>query len=155
MADNSTDDMIIAIGVDLATIRRGLKKLEQEVGTSTGRVQKQFESVGRGIDNPSFETTSIPIAGCIRQPQENLMNPIVMVNGTAQVSGYLALNATTGILGALIETRALSRTEAANVLSKIAARTRADAADLVGAQAADLYADWLDECAAQYTKAHG
>lgn len=51
MADNSTDDMIIAIGVDLATIRRGLKKLEQEVGTSTGRVQKQFESVGRGIDN--------------------------------------------------------------------------------------------------------
>lgn len=51
MADNSTDDMIIAIGVDLATIRRGLKKLEQEVGTSTGRVQKQFESVGRGIDS--------------------------------------------------------------------------------------------------------
>uniref|UniRef100_UPI003BA1F60A phage tail length tape measure family protein n=1 Tax=Shinella sp. M31 TaxID=3368615 RepID=UPI003BA1F60A len=51
MADNSTDDMIIAIGVDLATIRRGLKKLEQEVGTSTGRVQKQFETVGRGIDN--------------------------------------------------------------------------------------------------------
>ncbi|MGQ3275891.1 MAG: phage tail length tape measure family protein, partial [Shinella sp.] len=51
MADNSNDDMIIAIGVDVATIRRGLKKLEQEVSASTGKVQKQFESVGRGIDN--------------------------------------------------------------------------------------------------------
>lgn len=51
MADNSTDDMIIAIGVDVATIRRGLKKLEQEVASSTGKVQKQFETVGRGIDN--------------------------------------------------------------------------------------------------------
>jgi len=51
LADNSTDDMIIAIGVDVATIRRGLKKLEQEVASSTGKVQKQFETVGRGIDN--------------------------------------------------------------------------------------------------------
>lgn len=51
MADNSTDDMIIAIGVDVATIRRGLKKLEQEVASSTGKVQKQFETVGRGIEN--------------------------------------------------------------------------------------------------------
>ena len=51
MADNSNDDMIIAIGVDLATIRRGMKKLEQEIGSSTSKVQKQFDSLGRGIDN--------------------------------------------------------------------------------------------------------
>ncbi|MCR6498411.1 tail length tape measure protein [Shinella sp. CPCC 101442] len=51
MADNSNDDMIIAIGVDIATIRRGMKKLEQEIGSSTSKVQKQFDSLGRGIDN--------------------------------------------------------------------------------------------------------
>lgn len=50
MADNSNDDMIIAIGVDLATIKRGLKRLEQEVGTSTARVQKHFDAVSKGID---------------------------------------------------------------------------------------------------------
>lgn len=50
MAANTNDDMIIAIGVDPSAASRGLKKLQADVAAATGSVQKQFDSVGRGID---------------------------------------------------------------------------------------------------------
>lgn len=50
MADK-TDDLIISISTDMATVRRSLKKLEADISTSTKGVVKQFETMGKGIDN--------------------------------------------------------------------------------------------------------
>ncbi|MEJ5020614.1 phage tail length tape measure family protein [Ochrobactrum vermis] len=50
MADK-TDDLIISISTDMATVRRSLKKLEADISTSTKGVVKQFEAMGKGIDN--------------------------------------------------------------------------------------------------------
>lgn len=50
MADK-TDDLIISISTDMATVRRSLKKLEADISTSTSGVVKKFEAMGKGIDN--------------------------------------------------------------------------------------------------------
>lgn len=50
MADK-TDDLIISISTDMATVRRSLKKLEADISTSTKGVVKQFETMGKGIDS--------------------------------------------------------------------------------------------------------
>ncbi|MCD7109705.1 phage tail length tape measure family protein [Rhizobium sp. DKSPLA3] len=49
MADNS-DDLIISISTDLATVRRSLKRLEADIASSSSKVEKQFEGMGKGID---------------------------------------------------------------------------------------------------------
>ncbi|SES05421.1 phage tail length tape measure family protein [Rhizobium sp. NFR03] len=49
MADNS-DDLIISISTDLATVRRSLKRLESDIAASSSKVEKQFDSMGKGID---------------------------------------------------------------------------------------------------------
>lgn len=50
MADNS-DDLIISISTDLATVRRSLKRLEGDIASTSGKVEKQFDKMGKGIDN--------------------------------------------------------------------------------------------------------
>ncbi|MBC7148995.1 MAG: phage tail length tape measure family protein [Rhizobium sp.] len=45
-----TDDLIISISTDLATVRRSLKRLEADIGSTTNNVQKQFDTLGKGID---------------------------------------------------------------------------------------------------------
>lgn len=50
MADK-TDDLIISISTDTATIRRSLKKLEGEIAGVTGNVVKKFDAMGKGIDS--------------------------------------------------------------------------------------------------------
>ncbi|KQS74213.1 hypothetical protein ASG25_02005 [Rhizobium sp. Leaf384] len=49
MADNS-DDLIISISTDLATVRRSLKRLEADIAASSSKVEKQFDGMGKGID---------------------------------------------------------------------------------------------------------
>ncbi|WP_455918855.1 phage tail length tape measure family protein [Ensifer canadensis] len=46
-----TDDLVISISTDLATVKRSLKRLEQDISSTTGKVQKQFNSLGKGVDN--------------------------------------------------------------------------------------------------------
>lgn len=46
-----TDDLVISISADLATVKRSLKRLEQDISSTTGKVQKQFNDLGKGIDN--------------------------------------------------------------------------------------------------------
>lgn len=50
MADKS-DDLIISISTDLATVRRSLKRLEGDIAATSGNVVKQFDKMGKGIDN--------------------------------------------------------------------------------------------------------
>lgn len=49
MADMS-DDLVISISTDLASVKRSLKRLEGDIGASTGAIEKKFQSLGRGID---------------------------------------------------------------------------------------------------------
>jgi len=46
-----TDDLVISISTDLATVKRSLKRLEQDISSTTSKVQKQFDSLGKGIDD--------------------------------------------------------------------------------------------------------
>ncbi|WP_172373805.1 phage tail length tape measure family protein [Mesorhizobium sp. NZP2234] len=46
----SSDDLLISVSTDLTTVKRQLKQLVSDIGTATGGIQKQFDSVGRGID---------------------------------------------------------------------------------------------------------
>ncbi|RVL04771.1 tail length tape measure protein [Sinorhizobium meliloti] len=46
-----TDDLVISISTDLATVKRSLKRLEADISSTTGKVEKQFNDLGRGIDN--------------------------------------------------------------------------------------------------------
>jgi hypothetical protein len=55
MADN-TDDLIISISTDQATLRRSIKRIEQDLGTLAGSVQKQFSAVGKSIDSSVSST---------------------------------------------------------------------------------------------------
>lgn len=50
MADK-TDDLIISISTDTATIRRSLKRLEGDIASVSGNVVKKFDAMGKGIDN--------------------------------------------------------------------------------------------------------
>lgn len=50
MADK-TDDLIISISTDTATIRRAMKRLENDIASVSGNVVKKFDAMGRGIDN--------------------------------------------------------------------------------------------------------
>lgn len=45
-----TDDLVISISTDLATVKRSLKRLEADISSTTGKVEKQFNAIGNGID---------------------------------------------------------------------------------------------------------
>lgn len=49
MADNS-DDLLISVSTDLTTVKRQLRQLGQDITAATGGIQKQFDTVGKGID---------------------------------------------------------------------------------------------------------
>lgn len=51
MATDNTDDLIISISTDQATLRRSIKRIESDLGNLAGTVKKQFDSVGRTVDN--------------------------------------------------------------------------------------------------------
>nr|WP_299500398.1 phage tail length tape measure family protein [uncultured Rhizobium sp.] len=55
MADNS-EDLIISISTDQATLRRSIQRIERDLAGLSGTVQKQFTAVGKSIDN-SISTT--------------------------------------------------------------------------------------------------
>ncbi|SFB52259.1 TIGR02594 family protein [Rhizobium sp. NFR07] len=57
MAVDNSDDLIISISTDQATLRRSIKRIEQDLGTLAGSVKKQFDNVGRSVD--SSLTTSL------------------------------------------------------------------------------------------------
>ncbi|WP_438748413.1 phage tail length tape measure family protein [Pararhizobium sp. O133] len=50
MAEKS-DDLIISISTDMATVRRALKRLGDDIASTSGKVEKQFDKMGKGIDN--------------------------------------------------------------------------------------------------------
>ncbi|NEJ73784.1 tail length tape measure protein [Rhizobium phaseoli] len=64
MADN-TDDLIISISTDQATLRRSIKRIEQDLGTLAGSVQKQFTAVGKSIDSSVSSTLQNRINGMV------------------------------------------------------------------------------------------
>ncbi|MER9310102.1 phage tail length tape measure family protein [Mesorhizobium australicum] len=45
-----TDDLLISVSTDLTTIKRQLRQLGQDIGTTTSGIQKQFDGLGKGID---------------------------------------------------------------------------------------------------------
>ncbi|MBX4965441.1 phage tail length tape measure family protein [Rhizobium binae] len=55
MADN-TDDLIISISTDQATLRRSIQRIERDLAGLSGSVQKQFTAVGKSIDNSISST---------------------------------------------------------------------------------------------------
>jgi hypothetical protein len=64
MADN-TDDLVISISTDQATLRRSIKRIEQDLGTLAGSVQKQFTAVGKSIDNSVSSILQTRINGMV------------------------------------------------------------------------------------------
>lgn len=46
----TNDDLLISISTDLTTVKRQLKQLGQEVGNTTGGIKKQFDSLGKSVD---------------------------------------------------------------------------------------------------------
>ncbi|MDO3431194.1 phage tail length tape measure family protein [Rhizobium sp. CBN3] len=55
MADN-TDDLIISISTDQATLRRSIQRIERDLAGLSGSVQKQFTAVGKSIDSSISST---------------------------------------------------------------------------------------------------
>jgi hypothetical protein len=64
MADN-TDDLIISISTDQATLRRSIKRIEQDLSGLAGSVQKQFATVGKSIDNSVSSSLQNRINGMV------------------------------------------------------------------------------------------
>ncbi len=79
MADN-TDDLIISISTDQATLRRSIKRIEQDLSGLAGSVQRQFATVGKSIDNS------------VRSSMQNRINAMVGIGTKAanEWSGALA-----------------------------------------------------------------
>ncbi len=51
MAVDNSDDLIISISTDQATLRRSIKRIEQDLGTLAGSVKRQFDNVGKTVDS--------------------------------------------------------------------------------------------------------
>ncbi|MDW9483194.1 tail length tape measure protein [Sinorhizobium meliloti] len=60
-----TDDLVISISTDLATVKRSLKRLEADISSTTGKVEKQFNELGRGIDNSMSSALQKRIDGMV------------------------------------------------------------------------------------------
>ncbi|MCZ8547645.1 hypothetical protein OOJ09_25955 [Mesorhizobium qingshengii] len=46
----SNDDLLISISTDLTAVKRQLKQLTTDIGTTTSGIQKQFDGMGKAID---------------------------------------------------------------------------------------------------------
>ena len=51
MAGNNSDDLIISISTDLATVKRALNRLVSDVGTASSGIEKRFAATGKSINN--------------------------------------------------------------------------------------------------------
>lgn len=51
MAGNNSDDLIISISTDLATVKRALNRLVSDVGSASSGIEKRFASAGKSINN--------------------------------------------------------------------------------------------------------
>lgn len=51
MAGNNSDDLIISISTDLATVKRALNRLVSDVGASSSGIEKRFAATGKSINN--------------------------------------------------------------------------------------------------------
>ncbi len=51
MAVDNSDDLIISISTDQATLRRSIKRIEADVGTMANVIKRQFDAVGKSVDN--------------------------------------------------------------------------------------------------------
>ncbi|MBZ9698824.1 phage tail length tape measure family protein [Mesorhizobium sp. CO1-1-9] len=47
---DKTDDLLISVSTDLSTVKRQLRQLTADIGTTTSGIQKQFDGLGKGID---------------------------------------------------------------------------------------------------------
>lgn len=60
-----TDDLVISISTDLATVKRSLKRLEADISSTTGKVEKQFNALGNGIDKSMSSALQKRIDGMV------------------------------------------------------------------------------------------
>lgn len=51
MAGNNSDDLIISISTDLATVKRALNRLVSDVGQASSGIEKRFAATGKSINN--------------------------------------------------------------------------------------------------------
>ncbi|MEJ1174291.1 phage tail length tape measure family protein [Agrobacterium sp. CMT1] len=51
MAGNNSDDLIISISTDLATVKRALNRLVSDVGAASSGIEKRFAATGKSINN--------------------------------------------------------------------------------------------------------
>ncbi|MEH3090757.1 MAG: phage tail length tape measure family protein [Agrobacterium cavarae] len=51
MAGNNSDDLIISISTDLATVKRALNRLVSDVGSASSGIEKRFAATGKSINN--------------------------------------------------------------------------------------------------------
>ncbi len=51
MASNSSDDLIISISTDLATVKRSLNRLVSDVGQASSGIERRFAATGKAINN--------------------------------------------------------------------------------------------------------
>jgi len=51
LAGNNSDDLIISISTDLATVKRALNRLVSDVGSASSGIEKRFASAGKSINN--------------------------------------------------------------------------------------------------------
>lgn len=80
MAGNNSDDLIISISTDLATVKRALNRLVSDVGAASNGIEKRFAATGKSINNSL--TTSM----------QDRINSIVGIGSTAakEWNGVLA-----------------------------------------------------------------
>lgn len=65
MVEKTSDDLVISISTDPSAATRGLKRLQADVAAATGTIQKQFDSVGRGINNSMTTALQSRIEGMV------------------------------------------------------------------------------------------
>ncbi len=51
MAGNNSDDLIISISTDLATVKRALNRLVSDVGAASNGIERRFAATGKSINN--------------------------------------------------------------------------------------------------------
>jgi hypothetical protein len=51
LAGNNSDDLIISISTDLATVKRALNRLVSDVGAASNGIEKRFAATGKSINN--------------------------------------------------------------------------------------------------------
>jgi len=51
LAGNNSDDLIISISTDLATVKRALNRLVSDVGQASSGIEKRFAATGKSINN--------------------------------------------------------------------------------------------------------